>query len=73
VASQKNILKYFCSKKTTHNAINKGCHIEFYGSNVGNLLHSNNSKKKNEEKGKRRGGGGGGTLPFGDMATMPHQ
>jgi hypothetical protein len=40
MASQKNILKYLCSEKTTHNAINEGCHIDFYGPNVGSLLHS---------------------------------
>jgi hypothetical protein len=38
VASQKNILKYLCSEKTTHNAINEGYHIDFYGSNVGSTF-----------------------------------
>jgi hypothetical protein len=31
MASQKNILKYLCSEKIIHNAINEGCHINFYG------------------------------------------
>jgi hypothetical protein len=39
MAFQKNILKYICSEKITHNAINEGCHINFYGSNMGSLLH----------------------------------
>jgi hypothetical protein len=29
--SQKNILKYLCSEKITHNAINEEHHIDFYG------------------------------------------
>jgi hypothetical protein len=40
VASQKNILEYLCSEKITHNAINEGCHIDFYKPNVNSLLHS---------------------------------
>jgi hypothetical protein len=40
MASQKNILKYLCNEKTIHNAINEGCHIDFYGPNMGNLLYS---------------------------------
>jgi hypothetical protein len=46
VTSQKNILKYLCSEKITHNAINEGCHIGFYGPNVDNLLHSSISLRK---------------------------
>jgi hypothetical protein len=46
VAFQKNILKYLCSEKTTHKVINEGCHIDFYGSNMNSLLHSNISLNK---------------------------
>jgi hypothetical protein len=41
VASQKNILEYFYNEKIIHNAINEGYHINFYGLNINNLLHSN--------------------------------
>jgi hypothetical protein len=34
VASKKNILKYICSEKITHNVINEGCHIDFYEPNM---------------------------------------
>jgi hypothetical protein len=44
VTSQKNILKYFCNEKITHNIINEGCHIDFYGPNVDSLLHSSISQ-----------------------------
>jgi hypothetical protein len=41
MAFQKNILKYLYSEKITHNIINKGCHINFYGQNMSSLLHYN--------------------------------
>jgi hypothetical protein len=59
VASKKNIFKYLCNEKTTYNfqkkkkkkktynIINEGCHIDFYGPNVGSLLHSSISRQNN--------------------------
>jgi hypothetical protein len=56
VAFQKKNLKYLYSEKITHNAINEGCYIDFYGPNVGNLLHSSISHLKKHKDMRGIGG-----------------